>query len=114
MRAAAGAGPACKAVRRFTWFLEAFAIAVTRPKARAFTMFMEPHLSKEAGQQQACRAIEVRYRRISPVLARPGERHLTEPTPAVQPCRGNASSSPETDLGYGSALGSGHSPNSST
>src|SRR6516162_9798298 len=64
MRAAAGTGPACKAVRRFTWFLEAFAIAVTRrPKARAFTMFMEPHLSKEAGQQQACRAIEVRYRR---------------------------------------------------
>jgi len=45
-------------------------------------------------------------RRISPVLARPGERHLTEPTPAVKPCRGNAFSSPETDLGYGSALGS--------
>src|SRR6516165_4660590 len=33
-------------------------------------------------------------RRVSPVARRPREGPLTEPTPAVRPCRGNGSSCP--------------------
>src|SRR5215472_3958413 len=38
-------------------------------------------------------------RRVSPVAVRPGEGPLTEPTPAVQLCRGNGSSCPNVWCG---------------